>query len=359
MNYLSLRIGGGMKVPNNKNNLKAGIIGCGRIAGDFEDDPTWLWKPCTHAGVLSSMEDVEITAVCDSDYKKVEAFAERWKVPAFYNRVEDFLEHGYFDMISICTPPETHCYITVMAAARSPRVIFCEKPIALAINEAEKMVQTCREAGIHLVINHNKRWHPIVRKVKDIVASGVVGAPIAIVCRYTSGLEVVGTHLIDLLLNFAGETAPSHIFSLNEKTDIEKLWYSENYSTSDPAYSGVVLFDNGIIGFLIGSCMKDYPHFAIEIDCSDGQIQLLNNCMDLYVGQTKNNLLFGGAKRLAVEKYDVNIEKSEMWYAIEENMGLCNGEINKSSSSGKNALSVVRLIEQMKKNSVVFERLYY
>ena len=81
--------------------------------------------------------------------------------------------------------------------------------------------------------------------------------------------------------------------------------------------------------------------------------------MDLYVGQTKNNLLFGGVKRLAVEKYDVNIEKSEMWYAMEENMGLCRGEINKSSSSGENALSVVRLIEQMKKSSVVFERLYY
>jgi len=335
--------------------LKAGIIGCGRIAGDFEDDPTWLRKPCTHAGVLSSIEEVEISAVCDNDYDKARSFADKWNVPAFYQNVVDFLEHGYFDVVSICTPPSTHCDITTLVAKKQPKLIFSEKPLATSYIDGEKMVQCCKEAGCHLVVNHNKRWNSVVEKAKELIANGVIGCPLAIVCRYTSGLEIVGTHLVDLILNFVDESLPINLFSLKEKTKTRKLWYSENYSQLDPAFSGMVLFDNGIIGVLIGSCLKDYPHFSIEIDGTHGQIQLLNNCMELYVGQAKSNSMFGGAKRLHFEQVNIKEEESEMMQAMKENITLCKGKIKESSSSGENALKVIDLIERLRKKGISFE----
>ena len=113
-------------------------------------------------------------------------------------------------------------------AKKQPKLIFCEKPLAESYIDGKKMVQCCKEAGSYLVVNHNKRWNSVVRKAKELIANGVIGNTISIVCRYTSGLDVVGTHLVDLLFYFTGNSLPGNLFSLKEKTGVKKLWYSEN-----------------------------------------------------------------------------------------------------------------------------------
>ena len=77
-----------MKITKNKvknyKKLKCGIIGCGNIAGNFDDPSNSLIR--THAKAFKVHKKCELTAVFDIDLFKVKKFAQTWDVKYFYNK---------------------------------------------------------------------------------------------------------------------------------------------------------------------------------------------------------------------------------------------------------------------------------
>jgi hypothetical protein len=89
------------------------------------------------------------------------------------------------DIVSVCTPPETHKKI-VCDIAPFVKAIYCEKPIALTLEDADAMIKCCHYHGTILQINHQRRF--INPKV-----------------RFSRGVLNTGTHLFDLLRKTYGD----------------------------------------------------------------------------------------------------------------------------------------------------------
>jgi predicted dehydrogenase len=78
------------------------------------------------------------------------------------------------DAVLLATPHSLHMD-QVIASAAARKQVFCEKPLALRRDHAEKMFAACRNAGVILAVGHNRRFWPSMQALRDIVASGELG----------------------------------------------------------------------------------------------------------------------------------------------------------------------------------------
>lgn len=78
------------------------------------------------------------------------------------------------DVVDICTPTHLHCNMVLEAAAAGKQII-CEKPLALSIEEGQKMIAACKEAGVNLFVAHVVRYFPEYALAKQVVDSGQIG----------------------------------------------------------------------------------------------------------------------------------------------------------------------------------------
>jgi len=79
------------------------------------------------------------------------------------------------DALLLATPHSLHL-AQVIAAASAGKQVFCEKPLALRREHAERMFAACRNAGVTLAVGHNRRFWPSMRALREIVASGELGS---------------------------------------------------------------------------------------------------------------------------------------------------------------------------------------
>jgi predicted dehydrogenase len=79
------------------------------------------------------------------------------------------------DAVLLATPHSLHP-AQVMACAAAQKHVFCEKPLALRRADAARMFAACRYAGVTLAVGHNRRFWPAMAALRDVVASGELGA---------------------------------------------------------------------------------------------------------------------------------------------------------------------------------------
>src|SRR5580765_360897 len=87
---------------------------------------------------------------------------------------EEVVARPDIDIVDICTPGDLHAPIAI-AAAKAGKVVFCEKPLANTVREAERMLAAVRKARVIHMICHNYRRVPAVMLAKHIVLSGQLG----------------------------------------------------------------------------------------------------------------------------------------------------------------------------------------
>lgn len=113
--------------------LRAGIVGCGKIAGN-------------HAHALQQVPGVEVVACCDPDLERARAFAARHGIAHAVGSVDELFGLG-LDACTVCTPHPVHEQI-VVAAAEAGIHVLCEKPIAVDVAAADRMIAAADRAGI-------------------------------------------------------------------------------------------------------------------------------------------------------------------------------------------------------------------
>ncbi len=117
---------------------------------------------------------VEIVAVADPVMKKTREFATEWQIPRFYPDAEAMLERERPDFVDIVTRPDARLSLVRLAASRAVHVI-CQKPMAPTWDECVAMVETCRAAGVRLLMHENWRWQPWYREIKKLLDRGMAG----------------------------------------------------------------------------------------------------------------------------------------------------------------------------------------
>jgi predicted dehydrogenase len=196
--------------------LKVGIIGCGRIGALLEED-LLREKPASHLGALKALPELfSVEAVCDVNLARVTAVAEKWNVKGWYLSVEEMLEEKRLDVVSVCTPPETHAEVVwkVVRHRKRPALVFVEKPISTDLHSADSMVEYCRKYGVKLMVNHTRRWCPAFRHVKALLDSGEIGELEAFHGVFSGDIVNDGVHMADLVCWFK----PKKTSILNVKT---------------------------------------------------------------------------------------------------------------------------------------------
>ena len=183
---------------------RAGIIGLGYIGGADQVSGDALGQRVedldgTHIGALSSHPRVEVVAGSSRDTGRRDRFAERTGLPTFADW-QELIRQPDLDIVSVATYTPAHHEITIASVEAGAKVVYCEKPIARTLAEAEDMADACDRAGTLLVINHNRRFHASARRLRDFAAGGGLGDLTSAAVQWPSGrLGNVGTHMFDTL----------------------------------------------------------------------------------------------------------------------------------------------------------------
>lgn len=153
-----------------------------------------------HARGYERRDDCELTACADPTYRKAEEFARTFGIDSsgIYEEYERLLASSEPDIVSVCTPTDTHAEIVKgCATSGAVEAIHCEKPMAATWGECREMVAVCADRGVQLTFNHQRRFATPYRKAKASLESGLIGE----LRRIELGgddLYDYGTHLFDM-----------------------------------------------------------------------------------------------------------------------------------------------------------------
>ena len=141
--------------------VKVGIVGTGKIAR-------------VHAQSLVNLEEADFTAVCDMDGERAQAFADQYGVPNVFTDMNEMLTSGLVEAIMCCTPHPVHERV-VVAAANAGIHVLCEKPMAIALDEADRMIEAADKAGISFGVIFQRRWWPAAQRIRAAIDAGQLG----------------------------------------------------------------------------------------------------------------------------------------------------------------------------------------
>lgn len=121
--------------------------------------------------------DGTIVAVVSANAERGARFAAEFGIGASFTDLEQALAQPGVDAVYISTTNQLHLP-QVLAAAKAGKHVLCEKPLALSLADARRMVDACAAAGVVLATNHHLRNAATHRRIRDLVREGAIGQPL-------------------------------------------------------------------------------------------------------------------------------------------------------------------------------------
>lgn len=150
----------------NDRNHRVALVGAGRIAA-------------VHHGYAKQVPNAQVVAVCDADRSRAEDFAREKGIPAFYDDLEKLLAAEQPNIVHIVTPPATHAQLAV-AAMEGGANVMVEKPMAMTVEDCDRMIAAAERYGRRLCVDHNRLFDPVILKARQLVDSGALGEVVSV-----------------------------------------------------------------------------------------------------------------------------------------------------------------------------------
>lgn len=151
-----------MKSTTKTSPLRVAIIGAGQVADKV------------HAAYYCTRNDLELVAVADSCHSRAQALAEKYGSAGAWNDPQVMLDEVRPDIVSICSPNRFH-YQHVMQALAAGCHVMCEKPPAMAPEQAEDMRLAASRAGKVLAYDFHHRFAEDAQLLRQQVMDGMLG----------------------------------------------------------------------------------------------------------------------------------------------------------------------------------------
>jgi len=205
--------------------------------------------------VYADMPEVEVVAVADPDPDGLKAACERTGASRPYADYREMLKKERVELVNICPRVVTpHAEMAIAAAEAGAQGIFCEKPVAASLAEADAMLETCARHNTKVAVAH-RRANPYEQHAKKLVDAGEIGPLQMLRARgkwdHRAGAEdlaVLGPHMMDSMRYFAGaDVAWAHAHIAQDGREI----------TLDDVREG-----NEGIGPIAGNSLEAYYVFA-------------------------------------------------------------------------------------------------
>lgn len=279
---------------------RVGIVGCGGITSHRAPESALFGAaPGSHAAAYAQIPQCQVVAVSDIASAQTERFVKSWgdiwEDIHTYTNHKEMLGQEKLDIISVATPDDRHTDIVVDTANAGIRGIFCEKPLATTLADADRMVEAIEANHVAVNVDHTRRWRPIFHEVRNLIRQGKIGTLQTIVATLGGPRAMMfrnGTHIVDMIC-FMAESEPLWVFAELEDgfADYQEYKGDGGYDpNTEPAVSGYIHFENGIRAFY--NCCKRIPAMSDwELSGTTGRIRANDTRCELWTPEAEGNAL--------------------------------------------------------------------
>jgi predicted dehydrogenase len=236
--------------------IRIGIIGLG-----------WWGKQIVTS--LAHSPRFKLVAGCDIDTAMAEPFAASHEFD-LTGDYRELLKNPEVDAVAVVTPNALHEEM-VIAAFAAGKQVFCEKPLALTVASAERILAACRKAGGVLGIGHQRRYEPAMEEMQRLTESGALGRILHMDANVShnnfrkmdpsnwrrdprhapaGAWTALGIHLGDMFVSLAGK--PTRVAARTASQIFP--------APSEDFVSAGIDFDNGARGRI--TCLSTPPFYA-------------------------------------------------------------------------------------------------
>ena len=187
--------------------MRVGIIGAGRMGR-------------RHIQIVRDL-GLELVGIADQSLESLALAASEYEIsPQLqFSDVPAMLGKTCPDCVIVATTAPTHCHYTCMAAERGAKYILCEKPMAVSLDECDRMISACGKNGAKLAVNHQMRFMEQYTEPKRIVYSEAFGGLSSVtVVAGNFGMAMNGTHYFEMFR-----------YMTDESPELVTAWFSENH----------------------------------------------------------------------------------------------------------------------------------
>ena len=250
---------------------RGAIIGLGFIGGADQVSGDALGQRVedldgTHLHAMLNHPRVELVAGSSRDAGRRERFAARTKART-YADWREMLDREQLDIVSVAAYAPQHAEMTLECAQHGVRAIYCEKPMATKLADAERMLRACARSNSLLAINHNRRFQPNFRRLRDLVAAGDLGDLTSVSVAWGSGrLGNVGTHMFNAVTMLAGR----RVEAVSATLDPARRPDCRGGEFQDPGGWGLLRLEGGLVALFDASDYGKIPA-AIALNGTRGR----------------------------------------------------------------------------------------
>lgn len=238
------------------------VIGCGWIGAKVSSDPL-VEGVQSHAEAYDTCTATTLVGLCDTRLDARMWACSRWPAAQGYDNVGDLLACEKPDIVSICTPDETHDDVCrQVLAAPGVQAIILEKPIATDTSQAMALLAEAERKNIAVLVNYSRRFSDSHMTIKKRIVRGDIGQIIAVSGVYSKGVLHNGSHWFDLVRWMVGEIV-----------EVE-AWDSLAPPGIDPTCHVRVCFETGVQGFLMGVDSHVFSIFELDLIGSLGRFRI-------------------------------------------------------------------------------------
>lgn len=144
-----------------KDSISIGIIGTG-------------FARTTQIPGFRACEGARVVAIASGHRENAERVAREFGIEAAAGDWREVVGREDVDLVSIVTPPSTHAEMA-LAALDAAKAVLCEKPLAMDASETDAMRVRARESGLFAHVDHELRFLPARRLMREMIASGEIG----------------------------------------------------------------------------------------------------------------------------------------------------------------------------------------
>ncbi|MGQ5522535.1 Gfo/Idh/MocA family protein [Chitinimonas sp. PSY-7] len=289
--------------------LRAGLIGCGRIGCEFDDDAQRIGI-YTHAAAYRAADGVGLWAIADADPAKLANCGERYNIPAErrYTDAYAMLAAERLDLVSIAAPDALH-FPLAKAALVTPGVrgVLLEKPLALTVSDGRELVGLAAGHQRVLAVNYSRRFCPAHAKVQIALVEGALGNIQQVCGYYGKGICHNGSHWLDLLRQFFGPIRQLRAWA-GSAPDFE----------GDPSPDLRIELDSGLYASLLSTSHLAYSLFEMDIVAERGRVRISDSGHRIDWYMVEESPYYAGYRLPALRETDQNGMRDLLLAAVED-----------------------------------------
>jgi UDP-N-acetylglucosamine 3-dehydrogenase len=248
---------------------------------------TGFWGK-NHARVYQELESTELVAVCDVSAERAKSVANQFGAKAYTNSLR-MLKNKEIEAVSVCTW-STMLAKEALKALRAGKHVLVEKPMATNTRQAEKLMETAEENGLHLTVGFLMRFIPGLKHIREAVENKKVGELVcATAKRVSQWPERIGDvgvvkdtaiHDIDITRFISGEE-PCSVYA---KTGSMKHTKFEDYAQI------MLTFEDGKSAFIESNWLTPYKTRTLTVTGSEAIMRLDYITQELWIESAEKSL---------------------------------------------------------------------